>query len=1002
MTSPLSFARGRFGELIIAKGNGTRPRRWDDGIGFRPAGIEPPLEQPAIAVDTDKKYYVARVDITKPGACYYAPPEATFTTANAPLPVLLDPNSPTNYVPTANLPTPGSLPARAARSATYLSQGSVSDVRMIDCGKGYPKQPSVVLSATHGDGAVLRAVLDGVPATPDPTNNQFTGITEWRVIQAPAVEDDAGVDDGKTWYYALNRTYTLPATTGSIQTGITGTGGTVGIGVPAGGVWGGNINCNVPVAKTLSYTVTGGGGTGATLRVAFGGAQWSCSSTGALGGGDVVWRGARSVISVTPLRYGANYSDNTPVVVRIPSGSGDKSKDIIIEGYTSGSTQNTSAPRYSVKEIVIDAPGDNYLIAPQLKITSESGFGAYATCKVADGKIISVTLENGGGGYKVPPVVEVVSGGAEAFAICRPHLRGKYQCYYRFVDATPEGQGGPVASNLSPVREIDVGEGAASFTWSVSASDERASIVELWRSTSNEATTLYRVSVGSGSFVDNMTDDELRDPDRPGYAAMPIVLPNGELNANRFGIPKEVHDKAVVVAYQDRMWFGVDTSGKEPNTLYFSEVDESESVPDINQLVVQQNVRDTDSVTALIPFGGALMIMQQRHAYNLTFARQPIIDAQVTLAAYRGCLNQRTWDIHDGFAYCMDQYGVYAITPQGSVESISDTISDYFLSRIDFAKATWFHVRFDPKLLTLRCFVACREDESKGYPTRVLCYYPATKTWWEERYPQQLSGTAACRLSNGEYRVIYGGEGGAYMLGTGACDDARGAISMVSVGTRGLGYRTPPAVRASGGCGAELEASVDAEGRLSGIWIKNPGYGYEGGSLYIGPPNDPTCLAPQQAGASFSVISDGPAAINYLYRSGNMEYVNDSQNPKAGVQSSRHVGLTYSPQPSACTVSLRTFYNNSQHPRSNVSVRDRATGFIHSSTEPAARLDMSEVSRAYGQVTGVARALYAGRTQDDMLGGDRHVAVELAGVKATQEPVVFYACDVYGTGDGGD
>lgn len=1003
MTSPLSFARGRFGELLIARGGGVPVTRWDDTIGFRQAGLAAPSSPPTISVNTQKLYYIARVDVTKPGACYFEPPVATFSSIDssgnntAPRPILLDPNSPTNFAPTAAPPTPGAAPARAARTAAYLSQGAVSEIRVVDGGKGYVKQPNITLSASHGSGAELRAVLDGLPADPDPTNDPLTGITEWKVIQAPATIDDAGVTDQKAWFFALNKTYTIPAVSGSMQPGSN----SVGVARTSTGLRDGAVSCTSPTFGMLEYTASGAGsGTGATFRIAFTGAEWRCTTTGILGGGTVVYSGATTVVSVKPLRFGAGYSDDEPVVVRIKSASGDATRDIILEGYTAGSSKNTTAARYSVKEIVIDKAGENYLLAPQVKITSESGFGAYATCKVDGGRIVSVTLENGGGGYKTPPKVEVLAGGAEAFAVCRPHLRGKYQCYYRFIDNTPKEKGGPLPSNLSPVREIDVGEGASSLTWAVSASGERVAGVELWRTTSNQATTLYRVRSGSGSFVDNLTDEELRDPDRAGYAAMPIVLPNGGLNANRFGVPPA--DKAVVVSYQDRMWFGVDTSGSEPNTLYFSEVDESESVPDVNQIILQQNVRDTDSITALIPFGGALLAMQQRHAYSLTFARQPLVDAQVTLIAYRGCLSQRCWDIHDGVAYCMDQYGVYAITPQGAVESISDSINDYFRSRIDFAKASWFQVRFDPKLLTLRCFVACLEDDSKGYPTRVLCYYPPTKTWWEERYPQRLSGSAACRLSNGEQRVVYGGQGGVYMLGAGPSDEARGSVSTVSISARGLGYRTPPAVRATGGCGAEFEASVDAEGRLTGIWVKNPGYGYSAGELYIGPPNDPTCLAPQQARASFAVIENGPSAIHYLYRSGNMEYVNDSQDPKAASQSSRHIGLTYAPQPESCVVSLRTFYNNSQYPRANVSVRDRATGFAHSSTEPAARLDMSEVTRAYGQVTGVARALYAGRTQDDVRGADRHVAVELAGVRATSAPVVFYACDVYGTAGGGE
>jgi hypothetical protein len=100
-------------------------------------------------------------------------------------------------------------------------------------------------------------------------------------------------------------------------------------------------------------------------------------------------------------------------------------------------------------------------------------------------------------------------------------------------------------------------------------------------------------------FYDDLTDDELRDPDRPGYAAMPIVLPNGDINANRFTPPPD--DKAVIVRFQDRHWYGVDTSGDEPNTLYYSEVDEPESVPTANPSTTINSVSSTTSSRSLAP-----------------------------------------------------------------------------------------------------------------------------------------------------------------------------------------------------------------------------------------------------------------------------------------------------------------------------------------------------------------------------------------------------------------
>ena len=47
------------------------------------------------------------------------------------------------------------------------------------------------------------------------------------------------------------------------------------------------------------------------------------------------------------------------------------------------------------------------------------------------------------------------------------------------------------------------------------------------------------------------------------------------------------------------------------------------------------------------------------------------------------------------------------------------------------------------------------------------------------------------------------------------------------------------------------------------------------------------------------------------------------------------------------------------------------------------------------EATGVARALFAGRTLDDIDGNDRHIAVGLTG-KQDQGQVVIHSVDVHG------
>jgi len=479
--APVSMTQGRHGELIVVQGGGVRPARWDGEGAAVDAGMDAPSTAPAVSASGNVKYYVARVDVTKPGACYYAPPEIAFTAEG----------------------TPG----RAATAASYLSQASVGEIRVLDGGKFYPSPPTVELSDSHGKGAVIEAVLDtpeDAGVWDDPTNSKKTGITAWEIVQGPPFDDE-------TEYGASNRTYWRAY--GSVNIPIQNGSGRIqkSLYFVSGQCEGFRAPGYVRIDIDLPYTVSGvKGGTGAVLRVGFTGHSFTpggcvatsptfcaCSYTafysyGCSGG--------------TPSKYGANYADDETITVTIPAfatwdgetqrwASAPRAKELILRGYSSGNPMNAGSERYALRTLRLVDGGSGYLVAPQIKITSNSGFGAFATCRVQDGKIVEVTLENSGGGYRSVPQVEVVSGGAEAFAVSRPHLRGQYQCYYRYVDDTPEDKGGPIPSNLSPLKEIDSGEGAGGVVWDIPAPTGRATKVELWRSTSNQATTLYRVAV---------------------------------------------------------------------------------------------------------------------------------------------------------------------------------------------------------------------------------------------------------------------------------------------------------------------------------------------------------------------------------------------------------------------------------------------------------------------------------------------------------------------------
>ena len=117
---------------------------------------------------------------------------------------------------------------------------------------------------------------------------------------------------------------------------------------------------------------------------------------------------------------------------------------------------------------------------------------------------------------------------------------------------------------------------------------------------------------------------------------MPIVLPNGDLNAMRFVPPPT--DKKVVVRLR-QVLYGV--GGENPNAIYFSEIDEPEFVPEVNEIIPMQTSKESDSLTALIPFSNTLLLSQSKSTYALSFGTDPLSDASVTPLVSRGCLNQK-------------------------------------------------------------------------------------------------------------------------------------------------------------------------------------------------------------------------------------------------------------------------------------------------------------------------------------------------------------------------
>ena len=959
----VSFSQGRRNEVYVYQGYGEPGLVYSPSLGdWRSVGLPPPESAPTIQVDSSPSFYVSRIDIEEVGSGYNKPPKVTISDEQG---------------------------AKTAKATASIRDGAINSITVTERGRGYTKPPCVTLTDPpdgKGEGAKVGFEISGTLAEGDPK----TGIVYWEIEkrETPGTGQAPCQSDVEKLFDVV-----------------------------------GSFN-----AFYFAASGQGGGGAGAKVRLNLLGTTWrrrgdnwpvnapGCSA-------------APDLPSVEVEAFGSGYQPTDVVTAEVRFGVANydgmascqagttQPCTLVVRGYPIGhpkvpsySSLGALNPSRSVKieKATATSAGSQYFRGGDVVVKSPTDpentwavLRSESNCKGEITKIVDKNKSLVGTNCLFPPleVPTVENTAAKAVAVIRPMLRGKYQCYYRFVnDSIPEDEGGPLYSSLSPVREVDCGDGAKALSWGVGGGG-RGTSVELWRTTSGQATTLFRVAKlgGTGAFGssrDDLSDWDLANPDREGFEAMPILLPNGELNANRFGVPPT--NFAVGVMFQDRMWMGVDTSGKEPNTLRFSEADEPEAMPETNELILQSNLRSTDYVTALIPYAGALVVCQARHAHRLTYVAQPLIDASMFLLAYRGCVNQRCWDIYDGRVYAMDDQGVYSLDPQGSVESLTLGLDNLWQGKIDFAKREWFIVRADRRLNVLRVSVAFKGDAGK-FPTRQLVYSFEYKSWWEERFPCELTAATECRTTDGQIALVYGTSNAAmYQLGVGLVDHAVDSVGSVKIESPGFGYRTPPAVRAVGGHGAEFESAINSDGEVTGIVVKQPGTRYRGGALVIEPPPE----GGEQAAATYSIVN-GIAPVHWYYRSGAFEFVNSPNSPGEGAGESRQVSVTYTPTKEPCELRLQAYYNNAKYPRSNVVRRDRGTGFVHSDEIPAACLNMEATPLEAAEAHGVARALFSGRVMADMMGSDRHISIGLAGRQDRAGPVSIHVLDIHGVHGGG-
>lgn len=520
-----------------------------------------------------------------------------------------------------------------------------------------------------------------------------------------------------------------------------------------------------------SVEFSGGMGSGATLAVTVSGkvafVQMTGQGTGYTAGASITFNGVSNAVGVVDV------DTNTGKVtgVRVLGAGTGATQSITCS--ISGAAGATGAgaviiPAYEVTGVSITTAGTGYSPRVPIRFVSSKGSGAAGvlTASTVGGTLVAATVTAKGLYEEIPTAVPDVSH-ASATVTLREPQKGSYRCAIRYVDSTPDDEGGPIPSDITDLVSVDAVAGTQTFSWSWSNSgaDARADYVELWRTSANQAIVLYRVAklgktggVLPTTYTDTLSEEQLTSPTRDGYALMPITLPSGQLNARRFGIPPS--DMEDACWFQDRAWYGANTDGSRPNVLMFSEIDEPESVPEVNEIVVQENTGDQDKVIGLIPFGSMLVVAQQRHIYRLMYVSQPVIDASITLLGYRGLLNKRCWSSFEGVVYCVDSFGMYAFDGS-AMNPVSVAVDNYWRdSIIDFTKSKNFFVHVDPQSRVVR-FHYCKSSDG-AVPTRALCYSLSTQAWWEETYAQGIG--SACVVSIGGKQGVIAGANSGHIL----------------------------------------------------------------------------------------------------------------------------------------------------------------------------------------------------------------------------------------------
>ncbi len=419
---------------------------------------------------------------------------------------------------------------------------------------------------------------------------------------------------------------------------------------------------------------------------------------------------------------------------------------------------------------------------------------------------------------------------------------------------------------------------------------------------------------------------------------------------------------------QSGVEYAIIPSPEERNQVYYSEVDEPESMSSLNVVSLQNNTGDDDEVTGLMPMGPYLYVLKNRHIYRLSTFAQPKVDTSIVLVSSRGCVNNRCWALLDDISYLMDEQGVYQFV-DGSVRPISTQIRDLFRDgTIDWSKSKWFSAQADPVEETVRFYVNYTTDTTNTRPIRWIEYNVRDGQWHTGSGVMEIGASCLAKV-NDRTRVLAFSQGDVvYLLGQGLSDHVTSATRGTATAATSTTLTDSTASFAATVIGAPVAIiSGTGKGQIRRISARTS-----------------TVLT---VSAAFSTTPDTTSvyligAIKWNVKTGLFQFVNSD------IENRRDMRIVFEPTTGTASLDIRRYLNHSTTAQNAELAFDRGDGLSIVSGDPDAVVDMKLTRSTNENASGFTTRLLTGRLDHDAQ-TDRFVAVELRGFQAD------YAIKVY-------